>query len=219
MIRFIVKLKAVGIAGLGWSHPAAMGPDIPFARRSVRKGKESCFEVYVPGSSFKGALRSAASRIAGSYGFRTCGMTKPELIKSAHGSGVCDVCDLFGVPGGPTSKVFVSDLIPQRGFKTLKVTRIRLEDSALKAAKGALFTTECVSPRAEFAGTLQVVNANVRLLALLLLALAELRLGRLGRGSLLDLRIEDDAALRNAITSEWLPLLNELEEWLWSRDS
>jgi len=113
-LRFGVRIKAVGLVTVGWSTPSALGVDIPIAKKLIRKmGEEECkiYVPYVPGSSFKGALRSATSRIAEAYGFTSCGFIDPEMINEAHKSGVCDVCRLFGYPSaGVGGCVSVSDL-------------------------------------------------------------------------------------------------------------
>ena len=74
---------------------------------------------------------------------------------------------------------------------TITVTRIRIDDESLCTAKGALFAVECVSPGTEFIGSISVLDADERSLALLLLALSEIRLGRFGRGSLIDIKVEN----------------------------
>ena len=211
MITFEVKLRSTSLLCVGWSHPLALGPDVPFARRRTEKG----YEAFIPGSSFKGALRSSASRIAKAYSFSSCGEVRPELIHKGD-SNVCDVCELFGIPGSRVpSTLIVSDLNPLNEVEFIPLTRIRLEDISLKAAEGALFTTE-YCPCAEFKGMLTLRRGANRLLGLLLVSLAELRLGRFGKSSIIDLKIEKDRELREVLDPRWHPLLDELEEWLWS---
>lgn len=219
-MKFTVRIRSIGLACIGWAHPMALGADVAFIR-GVRVGKSPVYEPYIPGSSFKGALRSAASRIAEVYGFKTCNEVRPERIRGVHRElgGICDVCKLFGYPQSNTqSPLTISDFESTGKIETVAVTRVRLEDYSLKAAEGALFTTEHILPEAEFRGNIIITqDTEQRLLGLMLLSLAELRLGRLGRRSLMDLKIEEEVELEKAlINTPWLNLLNELKEWLWS---
>lgn len=98
------------------------------------------------------------------------------------------------------------------------LTRIRIDDRSMRADEGALFSIEYVLPGCEFAGAIELNDVSKEKIPLLLLSLAELRLGRIGRGgSLIDLRIDDpdrlEEILRNTV---WLGLLNELRGWLWN---
>jgi len=195
-----------------------MGPDIQFVKRISYEGSS---DIYIPASSFKGALRSSASRVSESYGFRSCGEIRPERIREKHEKigGLCDICELFGYPGSalPSPLIF-SDLLPINHVETLTLTRVRIDDRSMKAAEGALFSIEHVPPGCEFTGTIELTNVPREKIILLLLSLAELRLGRIGRGNgLIDLRIEDVSKLENVLKGTlWLGLLNELKGWLWN---
>lgn len=221
MIEFKVRLKALGLSTVGWAHPAVLGADIVFARRSLTEEGED--EPYVPGSSLKGALRSAASRIATSYGFTSCGEVRPEAIKEAHRGSVCDVCSLFGTPeSGSPSPLTVTDLSLVEPAKLMGrtqlvlVTRVGIEDESQRAAKGILYTSEHLIPGAEFEGRVTIYDAETRLLGLLLLSMAELRLGRFGRRSLMDLMISRTEPLEKALHETcWLNLINDLKRWVW----
>lgn len=215
-MKLSVKLKTVSLFCVGWSYPTVIGPDVQFVKRINYDGTS---EVYVPASSFKGALRSSASRVAESYGFKSCGEVRPERIKARHEEigRTCDVCELFGYPWSPsTSPLIFSDLLPTSYVETLTLTRIRIDDRSMRVAEGALFSVEYVPPGCEFAGTIELINVPKDKIALLLLALAELRLGRMGRSSLIDLKLENVNELADLLKdTNWLNLLNELKEWLW----
>lgn len=212
-----IRLKTVGLFCVGSSYPATLGPDIQFVRRVDYDGGS---RIYIPASSFKGALRSSASRVSKSYGFRSCGEIRPERIKDRHREmgGMCDVCELFGCPWSRSpSPLIFSDLFPTGEVETMVLTRIRISDKSMTAAKGALFSIEYIPPGCEFAGTIEVGGVPKEKVPLLLLSLAELRLGRLGRGSgLVDLKIEGADRLDEALKgTAWSSLLNELKGWLW----
>jgi len=229
-LRFGVRIKTVGLATVGWSTPSALGVDIPVAKKLVRRMGEVEYRVYVPGSSFKGALRSAASRIAEAYSFTSCGFIDPEMINEAHRlRGVCHVCRLFGYPsGGAGGLASVSDLELQDDVERslpIRLTRTKLEDVSLKVEEGALYTTEHIPPDMEFKGFIEINFekdeamdvAETDMLGLLLLSLAELRLGRFGRRSLIDIRIEDSEEIEKRLNgTRWGSLLDDLRRWIWT---
>jgi hypothetical protein len=74
---------------------------------------------------------------------------------------------------------------------------------------------EHVLPGAEFLGEVRILDEAKNLLPLLMLGLAELRTGVLGRRSLVDIRLEDNGLLNGLVGKEWLPLLEGLRKWLW----
>jgi len=229
-LKFTVRIKTVGLATVGWSTPSALGVDIPVAKKLIRKTDGEEYRIYVPGSSFKGALRSATSRIAEAYGFTSCGFIEPAMIMEAHKMrGVCDVCRLFGYPlrsiGGLVS---VSDLELQddaRRSLTMRITRTKLDDTSMKVEEGALYTSEHILPDIEFKGFVEInfekdeaVNvAETNMLGLILLGLAELRLGRFGRRSLIDIKLEDVEELEKKLNgTRWSSLLDDLRGWVWT---
>jgi len=209
-----VKVKPVGLLTVGWSHPSAMGVDIPFVKKpaSANHPEQS---YYIPASSFKGALRSSASRVAQAYGFTSCGEVKPNLLESDEK--ICDVCFLFGTVNRRKPIIYFSDLLPSKTQKpmTLLQTHTRIDDRSQTVAEHGLFTVESILPTVEFTGSIKYTDLGGRL-PLLLLALAELRLGRFGRRSLIDIRLEGVERLRDEVDSKWMTLVNELGEWLWS---
>lgn len=203
MIEIGIKVKPVGLATVGGGVLAVFGPDVPFASKG---GKP-----YIPGSTFKGALRSAASRIAEAYGYKACGEINPERL-----CGKCDVCQLFGSPK-IFSGLLVSDFEPIGEIKTTIMTRVRIEDETERAEEGGLYDQEHVW-KAEFGGKIRIVGkleANSKLLTLLLLALAELRTGRMGRRTLLDLKLEDADIPLGGPESPIRKVVEELKRYLW----
>jgi len=223
VIMFTITLRPIGLLSVGWSHPLALGPDIPFTRipHAVEGagGIRPEHRLGIPGSSLKGSLRAAAGKVASAYGFTSCGRVNPELMEKIHGKrGTCDVCDLFGKPkSNVPSPLFVGNLEPAKSPITLTITRIRVDDSSLKVAKGALFTSEHCLSNIEFRGLIRIMGSVRReLLGLLLLSFAELRLGRFGKHSLVDIKLENTDQLRGILEPRWIPLLDRLERWLWT---
>ncbi|MEM2480883.1 MAG: RAMP superfamily CRISPR-associated protein [Candidatus Hadarchaeales archaeon] len=198
MIEFRVEARPLGLFTVGGGAVEVFGPDVPFIKE---RGK-----IFIPGSTFKGLLRSAASRVAQMYGFSCCGGIRPEEL-----CGSCDVCKLFGSVNSQ-GKVIVGNL-EAVGHTLLWLTRVRIDDESNKAEEGGLFTQEH-SSGGSFSGRIRVME-DVRGLGLLLLALAELRTGRAGRKSLLDVRISETAGLREKVEERWRKLVDGLEKFLW----
>lgn len=224
VIRFKLGLRAATLLTVGWGVPDVLGADVVHARkrrleRSGGAGARAVDAIYIPGSSVKGALRTAASRVAAAYGFTSCGEVQPDLMARAHGRGSCDVCKLFGRPGddpSAASSLWVSDFEPVGEPRTIVVARVALDNKTLTAAAGALYIMEHLLPGSEFEGEVRVHDGAKNLLPLLLLAIAELRTGRFGRRSVVDARIVDGGALDGVVGKRWHPLLAELRNWLWS---
>jgi hypothetical protein len=125
----------------------------------------------------------------------------------------CDVCKLFGGPHGLPS-LLVEDLEPTGQPQTMIITRVKINDKSLKAEEGGLYTQEHTLS-AEFRGKVIILSPEKRLLGLLLLAIAELRSGRIGRDTVLDLRLEGTESLQAEIEPRWMELLEGLKKWLW----
>jgi len=220
VIQFRLRLRAVSLLTVGWGLPDILGADVVHARKP-RKTTEAgrIVEVpYIPGSSVKGALRTAASRVAVAYGFTSCSEVEPELIEKAHAGKPCDVCRLFGYPGdnpSAMSRLWISDFNPVEEPKTTIIVRVTLDNRTLTAVKGALYSMEHLLPGSEFVGEARVDDEAKSLVPLLLLAIAELRTGRFGRRSMIDVKIEDDGVLDSVVEAKWHPLLKELKNWLW----
>ncbi|MDJ0268945.1 MAG: RAMP superfamily CRISPR-associated protein [Aigarchaeota archaeon] len=218
-----VYLKPVTLLSIGSGVEEAVGSDIVQIRTRTERG----LVPYIPGSSVKGALRSAVSRVARNYGFESCGETLPEYVKARHVEMLkegkeCDVCYVFGQPGPSVSnmgKAVFSPFYPDGEVTVTSITRVRLEDSSLRAHEGALYTAECIVPGQTFSGSIRIIarrNGDVRkTLQLLLLSLASLRTDRIGRSGITDVRIELADDLKALLDSKWRSLASDLEGWFW----
>jgi CRISPR/Cas system CSM-associated protein Csm3 (group 7 of RAMP superfamily) len=223
VIRFKLRLRAVTLLTVGWGIPDVLGADIVHARKLALEKLEGskvrvAERIYIPGSSVKGVLRTAASRVAAAYGFTSCGETRPDLIAKAHAGVPCDVCKLFGYPEddpSAASRIWVSDFDLVGGAGKTVVVRVALDNKTLTARQGALYSMEHLLPGSEFEGEIRVDESARELIPLLLLAIAELRTGRFGRRSVVDARVVDGGALDGAVEARWRPLLGELRSWLW----
>lgn len=208
MKKILLSLRPPGLFSLGFTHPMVFGPDIPFATKPVRKNGKIRYELYIPGSSVKGALRSAASRVANSFGFTSCEESLSILLKE------CDVCALFGKPGTVYPKIFFGEFVSEKLEETYELTRVGIDDESSTASEHALFSVRAVMPNTVFTGEILFYNLQDRELELLLLAIAELRLDRIGRMSTIDARIEKLVGFDPP--KRLVDLIKELGEWLWT---
>ena len=202
MRRIGVELRNLSLLTVGSAYPRLTLADV----NTVRIGGE----VVIPGSSLKGALRTAAHRAAGRLGLTSCGQVEPGMISKAHEAmgRVCDVCELFGMPGAAgssSSKLFVSNLRPKLDISTITVTRVSLDPARGKAREGGLFTVEAIPPCTLFEGEITLLSDDGKHLKLLLAALDELASGSFGRGAIVEVRVSD------------VPLqeFKHLESWRW----
>jgi len=106
----------------------------------------------------------------------------------------------------------------------IRITRTRLEDASLKVEEGALYTSEHILPDMEFKGFIEIYFekdeatsiVETDMLGLILLGLAELRLGRFGRRSIIDIKLEDLEEVEKRLEgTRWTPLLDDLRRWVW----
>lgn len=218
MRKIVLSLRPVGLFSLGSTHPRALGPDVPFAAKPVHKDGKIAYVLYIPGSSVKGALRSAASRIAGhdiqpqqshttAFKFTTCNESLSKFMRE------CDVCNLFGKPGVVYPKVFFGDFECEKSSKHHILTKVDIDDKSLTASEHALYSVEYISRQTIFKGEISYIRLTEKELELLLLAIAELRLDRLGRASAIDAKIEQ--VVDPGVPPKLREIVDELGEWLW----
>ena len=163
--------------------------------------------------------------------------------------GPCDVHRVFGAPGHPSrsrSCVEVTHFLPvagpeegRRWFESgslwrspvrpsaepvpLGITRVSIYDRASVASPGLLYTYEQLPIGTTFYGEVAIRTRDAELrekaLKLVLAALANLRLDRLGRAGIVDVAIlEASEGLRSLAEGDPVCrlLLRGLEEWWWS---
>jgi len=160
-------------------------------------------ELGIPGSSIKGAMRTAISKAIEEgevKDYTSCGEIEPSKMKD------CDVCRVFGYPSH-------EGIVNVHGVKITPqavLTRVAIDDKTLKAMEKSLFKQEVVKPNTEFEFIVEVKdNASCKEIKLVLLSLFYLRLWRLGRGGMIDLKVEEFP--QGCDFSE----LESLKRWLW----
>jgi CRISPR/Cas system CSM-associated protein Csm3 (group 7 of RAMP superfamily) len=207
-MRIKVRLRNLSLLVIGSAYSRTGIADICV----VRAGDK----IFIPGSSLKGVLRTAAHRISRKMGFTSCGEVEPSRIAEAHraAGGKCDVCNLFGMPGPPSvasSKVIVGDMKPVGSVSTFIIGRTSIEPSKGKAREGSLRTVEVIPTCTIFEGEIDLLSSDRRDLILLLGALDEMRYMSFGRGGLVDLMAEVEGA-----DVSGLDIAKSLSSWRWN---
>ncbi|MCS7366174.1 MAG: RAMP superfamily CRISPR-associated protein, partial [archaeon GB-1867-035] len=178
-LGLIIKTKSLLSIGSG---RAGFLADIVLYR-ALFSNKNHYLENYIiPGSTIKGVLRTSASKIAWMLNLSSCGQVDPLKISRTHSlmKVSCDVCKIFGEPGGTFSPLEVTEFYPIRhpsnavkifNNKVLKIdlgdsiwindfikslTRIRLSDDTQNVAEGALFKSEYYPPLTFFYGEVKL---------------------------------------------------------------
>lgn len=172
--------------------------------------------MVVPPSSIKGTLRTAISNFL-PKGYTSCNGTSPEEIMKAHErEGVCDVCKLFGYPNHESDCIKI-EVVGAQKLDRLIVTRVSINDKTQTAEKGKLFSSEAVKPLSEFEVKIYFnEKCGDRLLKLLLYSLLALRLWRLGRNAMIDLKLVYEGSPKD---DEMRVLLDRLSNYLWGEEN
>ncbi len=170
-------------------------------------------DMGIPGSAIKGAMRTAISWAIGNgllQGFTSCGQVNPEKIIDAHKNGACDVCKLYGYPNHEgvlrVSSIKVDDV------KVL--TRVSIKDETNTSKEGALFKQEVIPPEREFTFEVELFSDDCRMIELTLFSLYFLRFWRLGRGGMIDLKV-DEMKADEMKKCPSLEVKKYLGDWLW----
>ncbi|MHA1594239.1 MAG: RAMP superfamily CRISPR-associated protein [Candidatus Baldrarchaeia archaeon] len=202
-LRFRLKLRSKTLITISTGISYTSGADIPFFRSPNGK-------YIIPGSTVKGVLRRCASRVAPLLGLTSCGEIEPAKIWGKHadmvksgtqlpeldGRHVCHVCHLMGAPGIIRSRLHVPQFICKFEDSPLIHTRIRIDDRSLTVSEGGLFVLEAFPPGTEFEPSHDVIiyakdeDEAVWSQNLFLAAVANLRYEVIGRGAMVDVKIE-----------------------------
>ncbi len=206
-----VFLRNLTLLTVGAPYSVSGGVDVA----TIRIGGK----VLIPGSSFKGAMRTAAHLAASRVGMTSCGEIEPGRTSAKHEemNGPCDVCKIFGRPGLPlraSSAIRVTDLRPSVDVPVIPITRASIDPKRGKVQEGRLFTTEVIPLCTTFEGKIFV--REIDHLKLVLASLDSLRVVGIGKGALVDVKAsvnpEPDVA---ELGEEATKLLSSLKEWGW----
>ncbi len=202
-LRFRLKLRSKTLITVSTGISYTSGADIPFFRSPNGK-------YIIPGSTVKGVLRRCANRVAPLLGLTSCGEIEPSKIWKRHaemaksgiqlleldGRRVCHVCHLMGAPGIIRSRLHVPQFTCKLEEPPIIYTRIRIDDRSLTVSEGGLFTLEAFPPDTEFEPSHDVViyakdeEEAIWSQNLFLAAVADLRYEVIGRGAMVDVKIE-----------------------------
>ena len=182
--RFEIQLKLVTPLHIGGGQDEAVTADSPIIV-DANKGP------YIPGSSFKGVLRTAAERTAHIFNMQPCFLQKGECEppKASNVANLseealfdliysksCPICQTFGGKG-VASKVTIHNVYFHTESNTQ--TRVRTSNAINRetgtAKNGALFTYEYVLPNETCTLVIDAENMDENNLQVLSLALAQLR--------------------------------------------
>ncbi|QOJ79812.1 hypothetical protein IG193_08700 [Infirmifilum lucidum] len=202
MVRIEVELKPLSSLTVGGSSPSSSA-DIPFNR------------LLVPPSTIKGSMRTAVTALLPDC-YTACGEVEPRLIRLRHGKmgGPCDVCKLFGYPDSP-GRVYVTVESQPGEFHLL--SRVSIDDERWVAEEKKLFSQQVIKPGETIVVSVAMDTRGLgqdeeeRLVRLLLYSLHALRLWRLGRGAMVDLRVRS----HDLPEDKYGDLLEPLKRWLW----
>lgn len=156
-----LEVVLVPLAGLHvGGDPGLRGFELPLARdpRGV---------PFIPSTSVRGALRTAAYLAAETAGLKVCGEREPGEIEGAHRrlfgrpDVLCPVCGVWGAPGFE-SALYVTDFTPTAPTVTFFLPHLEIDDYTGRARRGALYYEEVVPPGTPFEGRLALNTGLIR---------------------------------------------------------
>ena len=156
-----VKIRTKSLMTVGMGQPIYFGIDIPFYRQVILdNNNRSTLQIVIPGSTIKGALRTAAIRIAWMLNLKAAPSIRPEELRQEIDDAIIA---LFGGPGDAhkwrTSKIFVgnADISIERPIRR---SRIKINRKTLKVGERALFTEEVIPIHSEISFEIEAVQLS-----------------------------------------------------------
>jgi CRISPR/Cas system CSM-associated protein Csm3 (group 7 of RAMP superfamily) len=177
-LRLRTEKKLLVSSGMADLSPHA---DICFMKTRYR-GE---VKLIIPGSTFKGVLRTSLVRTAELLGYQ--GVEK-SVYPSRVGGPEDLVCKIFGRPHGPASKVSVKSIYLPNTVQRL--THVKIKDSCRVAEQGGIFTAEYLPIGMDFDVVIRGEELTMEEAEALFVALANLRWERIGRAGIIDIGID-----------------------------
>lgn len=190
-VRIPFKLELRGPTLIKSGAEQATGPDMTFVR-SRRPGAEGASQVFLPGTSLKGVIRSHCERIArtlaqsgagacaphekGDGPLKACGeRLKKQTDKASFYRDACLACRLFGALGYG-GRVSITDAYPVEGEPVVTEVRdgVAIDRYTGGAARGAKFQFEAATSGV-FEGQITLENFETWQVGLLGAALRDLQ--------------------------------------------
>jgi len=170
----------------------------------------------LPASSIKGTMRTAIHnaievlKLLPEDKYTSCGEVEPEKIKP------CDVCNLFGYPNSKRSGCFTIEVDKTKENGRTYITRVSIDDKKQIVNEGSLFNQEVIPPSNEFSFSIYY-RCDMRLFKLLLYSLLALRYWRLGRNSMIDVKVNnvDEICKSVQCDDEVKEILSQLSNYMW----
>lgn len=152
----LVVQTASGLRVSGERESGMVGSDLPLLK--LPDGRP-----YIPGSSVKGVLRSAAERFLAGRGVRVCDILDDDDRCGGRGqrgsevsySQLCWPCRLFGSPHW-AGRVWAADLVPEEVPATVVRDGVAIDRGELKAADRLKYDYEVLPPGVTLQGDLRV---------------------------------------------------------------
>lgn len=155
----LVLETATGLRVSGERESGLVGSDLPLLR--LPDGRP-----YVPGSSVKGVLRSAAERFLAGRGLRVCDILDNDARCGGRGregsvqyEELCWPCRLFGSPHW-AGRLWAGDLVPDRAVPTVVRDGVAIDRGELKAADRLKYDYEVVPPGVVLRGEVRVDDSE-----------------------------------------------------------
>ncbi|MHA1469779.1 MAG: RAMP superfamily CRISPR-associated protein [Candidatus Asgardarchaeia archaeon] len=157
-----------------------MLPELPTSPKPVYRVYSQdghVIKLMIPGSTLKGITRHIADKLSSVYGYSSCKSVKPEEIVDQHRKmgGKCDVCNLFGTPGGYSSKIYFLDAFANISPKLLDMyTGILIDRSKMVVREKHLYSYEIIPAGTKFHGSIITYGFTELDWKILLIALSEI---------------------------------------------
>jgi CRISPR/Cas system CSM-associated protein Csm3 (group 7 of RAMP superfamily) len=177
-LRLKTEKKLLVSSGMAELSPHA---DVGFMKTIYRGG----VKLIIPGSTFKGILRTALIRTAHLLGYQ--GIEK-SVYPSRIGGSTDLVCKIFGRPHGPASKVSVMSIYLPNSVQRL--THVKIEDSRRIAEREGLFTAEYLPIGSKLDVVVRGEDLTLEEAEALFVAIASLRWERVGRAGIIGIAID-----------------------------
>jgi len=164
------------LVGGGGAIGGKFGTDISLQR--------ICDQIFIPGSTIKGVLRTSLIRISHLLGERCCGTVLPGKLMGRDGLDI-------NLLGGPDkfSKIFVSPVFLNGGTPVSVLAHNKIDVRTGIVEEGAFFLAEYLPIGLRFQVRIYGNNLSLREARALMVSIAELNYERVGRAGMAEVKI------------------------------
>ena len=204
-VTFSFKLiaKSKLHVGCGLLPELPTSPKPVFRRYSHADGVR--VEITIPGSTLKGILRHIADKFSDTLGYSSCKSVQPEEMSKLKN---CDVCNLFGRPGGTYPRLIVYDSISNISEEYLiEVTGTLIDRKSGTVMQKHLYSYEVIPPGTVFEAKIVGWDFTEKDYLILLNALFNLQYEGIGggRGQVIvkDLKVEPETEAAKKVIEQF----------------